>query len=286
MRRRWRRYARRLILRWHARHACESAASEVRVRNKMMQWLTGWLSSPASAEAGKGLRRPFVRRRLLTTDLQFANGVSQSRMLTFAPHRLLIDYTRTMLGALVLVPQPGRIGMVGLGGGSQAKFCYRHLPQARIEVVENNPHVVALRRAFRIPDDDARFCVVLDDAARFLPMRSGHYDLLLVDGYDETGIPAALSSQQFYDGCRAALADGGAMAINLYGAHAQRHVDRLRKSFGRHNLLLLEEARQSNRVALAWVGTAAEEGQTMALSRAAQRDLAPVFARVRAALRR
>jgi spermidine synthase len=228
------------------------------------------------------LRRPFIRRRWRTTELQFAHGVSQSRMLTFDPDRLLIDYTRTMLGALVLVPQPRSIGMVGLGGGSQAKFCYRHLPEARIEVVENNPHVLALRGKFRVPDDDARFRVILDDAARFLRERRAHYDLLLVDGYDETGIPEVLSTQQFYDDCRAALTGNGAMAINLYCNDARRHIERLRRSFGARRVVVVEEMRQSNRVALAWVGTPATEGMSMALSPVAQRELAFEFARLRA----
>lgn len=228
--------------------------------------------------------RAFIRRRWTTTELQFAHGVAQSRMLTFAPDRLLIDYTRTMLGALVLVPRPRSIGMLGLGGGSQAKFCHRHLPGARIEVVDNNPDVIALRRRFRIPADDARFCVVLDDGAQWLRARRGRFDLLLVDGYDETGIPATLSTQRFYDDCRAALAEGGAMAVNLYCSDAQRHVDRLRHSFGRRRVVVLEEARQSNRVALAWVGTPAPGETPMALSATAQRDLAAVFAGVRARL--
>lgn len=256
------------------------------MRKKVSKWLAGWLSPKTDGDADSRYCKPFVRRRLTTTELQFAHGVSQSRMLTFSPYKLLIGYTRTMLGALVLVPQPRRIGMVGLGGGSQAKFCYRHLPDAQIEVVENNPHVIALRRSFRIPDDDARFRVVLDDAARFMPTRRGHYDLLLVDGYDETGIPEVLSSQQFYDDCRAALAAGGAMAINLYGEQAQHHIARLRRSFGRRNVLLVEEPQQSNRVALAWRAMRPDSEAAMTLSAAAQRDLAPVFTRIRAKTRR
>lgn len=256
------------------------------VANKLRGWLSGLLgrvrkTEPAEPAGPSDHHKPFIRRRWNTTELQFAHGVSQSRMLTFAPDRLLIDYTRTMLGALVLVPDPRSIGMVGLGGGSQAKFCYRHLPDARIEVMENNPHVVALRARFRIPEDDTRFHVVLGDAAQLMRERHGRYDLLLVDGYDETGIPAALSSQQFYDDCRSALVQGGVMAINLYCDDADRHVERLRKSFGRRHVLVLKEARQSNRVALAWVGTPAPAGTPVVLPRAAQEQLEVAFERVR-----
>jgi spermidine synthase len=230
------------------------------------------------------LRKPLVRRRGHTIELQFAHGVSQSQMVTRDPDRLLIDYTRTMLGAFVLVPQPARIGLVGLGGGSQAKYCHRHLAGTRIDVVENNPHVLALRRRFHIPDDDARFHVYLDDGARFLRERPGEYDLLLVDGYDETGIPEALSTQAFYDGCRASLDEGGAMAVNLYCSDFATHVERLRCAFGAGNVVVIEELRQSNRVAIAWVGSGFPCDQDGALSEFAQRDLAQVFAVVRTAI--
>lgn len=95
--------------------------------------------------------RPEVFARWWTTELRFARGIAQSRMSRLFPDRLLIDYTRTMLAALLQVPAPRRIGMVGLGGGSQAKFL--------------------LRRRFRVPDDDHRFRVVEGDAALLLGER-------------------------------------------------------------------------------------------------------------------
>lgn len=198
-------------------------------------------------------RKPLIRRGWRYTSLQFTRSEAQSRMLTLRPDVLLIDYTRTMMAGLLWQPAPKLIGMVGLGGGSQAKFCHRHLPRARVEVVEINPHVIALRRKFRIPDDGARFEVFLDDGARFIAARGGRYDLLLVDGYDETGIPEALASQRFYDDCRDALAAGGVAAFNLYGDDANEHIERLRRSFG-ERLLVVGEPKMSNRVAFGWVG--------------------------------
>lgn len=254
------------------------------IRTGWRAWLASLVGARRRAALPPHLRRPSIRRRGNTMELQFARGVSQSQMVARDPDRLLIDYTRTMLGALVLAPQPQRIGMIGLGGGSQAKYCHRHLPGAQIEVVENNPHVLALRRRFHVPDDDARFRVFLDDGARFLRERRGCYDLLLVDGYDETGIPEALSTQAFYDDCRASLTGGGVMAVNLYCKDSASHVERLCRASGADRVRVIEEARQSNRVALAWVGSRRAHEDTMALSPFAQRDLAGVFATVRQAL--
>ena len=58
--------------------------------------------------------------------------------------------------------------MVGLGGGSLAKFCHRHLPRTRLTVVEVDPDVIALRGEFEVPDDE-RLAIVQADAAEYLP---------------------------------------------------------------------------------------------------------------------
>ncbi|GAB3726168.1 transferase [Luteimonas pelagia] len=244
-----------------------------------LAWLARWWRGADGAQV------PMVRRRWNTTELQFARGVSQSRMLTSHPDRLLIDYTRTMMGVLLFQPRPASIGIVGLGGGSQAKFCHRELPAARIEAIEVDPRVVALRDRFRIPADDARFQVRVDDAVRVLPTRRGAYDLLLVDAYDASGIPAALSTTGWYRACRDALAEGGAASFNLYGDDADGHVGRLREAFG-ERMVVLSERRQSNRIAFGWRGDPLPSGRLdrlrppADLSGEARTMLEPVFARL------
>lgn len=241
-----------------------------------------------------GLRLPPARvhRHKGYVSLHFIRGQTQSRMRSDAPDHLLIDYTRTMLAALLWRPRPQRIGIVGLGGGSQLKFLRRHLPQARLEVVENHPGVIALRRAFGIPDDDPRLEVTLDDGARFIAARPARYDLLLVDGYDAQGIPEALSTPAFLGACRDALLPGGVMASNLHGDDPAAYVERLRGAFGVDHVLLVDEAKMSNQVAFAWIGEAPAGGVAdvdaarAALSGGtAGRELAPVLERVARALR-
>jgi spermidine synthase len=238
--------------------------------------------------------RPFVRRTRRYTSLQFNRRDAQSRMLTAQPDLLLVDYTRTMMGALLFVPQPRCIGMVGLGGGSQVKFCHRHLPHSRVEVVEIDPRVIALRGAFQVPDDDERLAVVQGDGAEFVQRQRGRYDVLLVDGYDAAGIAPSLSTQPFYDACRDALTGDGVMAVNLYGDDTSAHVARIRHSFGAR-MLVVDEPRMRNRVVFGWRGQAAARvpfgpggmpAWPEGVDPSAGPQLRPVFERVAVALRR
>ena len=248
-------------------------------------WWSSWFGAgratgPKAPSPG-GVGRAMLLKRGFIAELRFDEGTGQSRMLRFAPDRLLVPYTRTMLAALLLVPAPARIGMVGLGGGSQVKFLQRHLPKACIEVFENDADVLALRRTFRVPDDGPTLAVHHADAATLLPQRVAAYDLLLVDGYDAGGIPAVLSTQRFYNDCRASLRPGGAMASNWYDTDHAAHAHRLGIAFGAGHMAVLQESEQSNRVAFGWVPPAGRARNELALSRKGQRALSTEFARLR-----
>ena len=228
-------------------------------------------------------RTPFVKRSWLHTSLQFTATEAQSRMWTFRPQALLVGYTRSMMGFVRFVGHPERIAMIGLGGGSLAKYCHRHLPAAVIDVVEINPQVMALRNRFRVPKDDARFHVYQDDGALCLRRHRRRYDVLLVDGYDETGIPAALASQRFYNDCHAALAAGGVLVVNLFCADAERHLQRIRKRFGA-GMVSVPQPNVTNQVVFAWVPGPRDKQVDNALSSQAQADLAAELARLDEAL--
>lgn len=159
---------------------------------------------------------PLVATRGDRRTLEFMPGNVQSEMRLSDPSALVLAYCRAIMCFALFVPRPRHILMVGLGGGSLAKFCYRHFAEARITVVELRADVIALRAQFCVPPDDARFCVVHADAATYLARVPDSVDVLLVDGFDEAGLPPALGSARFYGDCRRALRHGGVLAANIF----------------------------------------------------------------------
>jgi spermidine synthase len=111
------------------------------------------------------LNRPLVIQNEPVVSLYFVARGVQSTMLRRDPCALALGYTRTMMGFLLFRPSPRRISTIGLGGGSLAKYCYRHLPDTTITAVEINPEVIALRDQFHVPRNDERFRVVCADGA-------------------------------------------------------------------------------------------------------------------------
>jgi spermidine synthase len=165
--------------------------------------------------------------------LEFRPGMVQSEMRLSHPDDLVLAYCRAMMCFTLFQPQPAHIVMVGLGGGSLAKFCHRYLPQARITVLELRADVIALRDQFAIPPDSARFRIIHADAAVHVRRLKDSADVLLIDGFDELGLPPALGSAAFYADCRRALRPGGVLVANIfsYDPLYAAMVRRLRQTF-------------------------------------------------------
>lgn len=219
--------------------------------------------------------KPYVHDSPTCKALHFSISEVQSRMDPQDPVALVLQYTRTMMGFLLLHRTPRQIAMVGLGGGSLAKFCHHHLPDTQIEVVEINPHVIALRDEFQVPADSARFAVIHGDGARFVRDRATPCDVLIVDGFTSEGMPARLCSQRFYDDCHAMLQPGGVMVVNLHFGHRQynRHVDRIHRSF-EGEVLVVNDGGLSNSIVFACKGPMLAKAATGAARRPKALDLA------------
>lgn len=186
------------------------------------------------------LARPYIFETVFERRLHFTNDSTQSAMLFSDPDALVAQYTRKMMAFLLFNPAPERIVMIGLGGGSLAKFCYRHLPRTRITVVESNEDVIALREEFCIPKDDERFRVVHEDGARYVEQLDEPIDVLLIDAFDSEGIAPSLAKADFYAAAARQLTESGVLIMNFWGSR-ERYVENLvpaRAAFGNGLLLV------------------------------------------------
>lgn len=199
-------------------------------------------------------RKPFVYRTRETLSLHFDLMVVQSEMRRDAPEELLIPYTQTMMGFLLFQPKPQRIAMIGLGGGSLAKYCYSKLPATSIVVAEINPRVIALRDEFQVPKNDARFQVLCADGADLVRDESAVFDVLMVDGFDRKGQSPQLCSASFYADCHRRLAPGGLLVVNLVveDPFLERSIARIRHRFG--TAAVVDSEDRTNRIAFARKG--------------------------------
>ena len=178
--------------------------------------------------------KPFVFDHHDMRTMHFDGRFIQSAMRISAPDALLLSYTKAMMAFMLFNPEPQHILMIGLGGGSLAKYCYRHLPNSRITVLELDADVIALRDAFAIADNDDRFQIMHADAVDYINQLDDRADIILHDGFTVDGLSPVLSTAHFYQRCYEALNPGGVLVSNLWedGSDLTPVMTGLRSAFG------------------------------------------------------
>ena len=171
--------------------------------------------------------------------MHLGDDAIQSRMRLDRPDELSLAYTRAMMGGLMFLPHasPARdFLMIGLGGGSLAKFIHRRLPRARVTAVEINAQVlIAARTMFGVPKDGKRFQAVLGDGARVVrTLAPASYDVVLLDAYCGGRQVPAITRRAFYERVRGVLRPGGVLVVNCIADQPELrgYLDNLCKAFG------------------------------------------------------
>jgi spermidine synthase len=195
---------------------------------------------------------PVVSEDAGVLTLHFQSDYIQSQMLLDDPDCLTLSYSRSMMAFELFKPTPRQIAMIGLGGGSIAKWCYRHHPNAQLTVVEINPHIIALRDRFRVPPDDHRFRIACEDGTKFVARISSKVDVLLVDGFGVDHVPPELCTRRFYEDCYRALTESGLMVVNVCAEDQREILARIRRSFS--GRVLLSPGHDGNTVVFASKG--------------------------------
>jgi spermidine synthase len=190
--------------------------------------------------------------------LHFGSPWIQGAMRIARPDELVLEYVRQMMGWLLFVEPPARLLQLGLGAGSLARFCLRHLPATEVTAVDISQEVIdTARHWFALPRDEPRLRLVRSDAQAFAerPAQRGRYGVVQVDLYDMFARGPVLDSVRFYSACRDLLAEPGICVINLFGEHRsfEPNLRRIARAFeGR--VLALPPIAAGNRVVFAFRG--------------------------------
>jgi spermidine synthase len=178
--------------------------------------------------------------------LHLGSSTVQSTMRVDDPVELVLSYTRAMMAFLLFHPKPRDVAMIGLGGGSLAKFVYHRLPEARVTVVENSARVITAARSwFEVPEDDGRFEVLHADGAEYVRAHPEASDVLMVDAYDSDAQVEALATEAFYADARAALRRDGVLTVNLWSSDPRfdSYLQRIERAFDSRVVCLPAERR-------------------------------------------
>jgi len=195
--------------------------------------------------------------------LQFGSTARQSTMVRRHPDRLALSYTQCMMTALLFGEGPPSTALLlGVGGGSLAKFLLRQLPEIRVDAVEKRAKVVEVAHAyFNLPRDE-RLTLHVGDGYQFLedadadPTRLAH-DLVLVDLHTRDGMAPVVHRSQFWTLCRRRLSAAGVLCVNLWFGYREEEEALVRRYLETEfagRVLYLPVAGKRNCIALALAG--------------------------------
>ena len=183
----------------------------------------------------------------------------QGAMRLAKPDAIELDYVRRMMVWLLLRDEAdataGHAVQLGLGAAAITRFCAGPLGMDTTAVELNRGVIDACRQWFRLPAESERFRVVEADAAAFVADagRHGSVDALCVDLYDHEAASPVLDSAAFYVDCRALLAEGGVMTVNLFGRDASfpKSFARIAAAFGSENVRTFAPTAEGNTIVAA-----------------------------------
>ncbi len=194
--------------------------------------LVGLLAGIANDATAKLLleKRSLYRNIQVTEErdricLKFANRERrlsrQSCQFIDDPDRLVFDYGKLVFTAFLLNPEPRRILVIGLGGGSLPRLMQKLFPDARIDSVEIDPAVIDVATDyfdFEVRPGDS---VVARDGRVFVRralLRGQRYDFVLLDAFTGDYIPEHMMTREYLDECLRLLNEGGVLVANTFSS--------------------------------------------------------------------
>ena len=207
--------------------------------------------------------------------LYLGSRTVQSSMSLAHPNDLILDYTKAMMSFLLFHVRVHSVACIGLGGGSIPKFIRKMLPEINICIVENSQQVINVaRQYFFLPENDERLSVVYADGMTWIDS-AGEYDVIMLDAFDGSGVPAGFTDDSFIRKIKNHLTYQGIYIQNLWSNDPQlkSRIKQIETTFDQ--IALIPTPKGGNIVALAFCKepTAAHMATITKLSRELRRSL-------------
>lgn len=125
-------------------------------------------------------------------------------------------YTQT-LADLTLAEQPRSVLVLGGGTFTLPEYLAIKLPEATIDVVEIDPKLEEISKAYFNFEPRPNLNLMFEDARTFVNQSKKTYDVIIADVYNDGTIPFSLATREYGSAVAARTKPGGVVLANVIG---------------------------------------------------------------------
>jgi len=143
----------------------------------------------------------------------------QSCYLKSKPQQLVFNYTKLLMASLLLNPEPKRILIIGLGGGTMSNTLAQLYPQSKIDNVEIDPAVIKVARDYFGFFENDNVKTYTQDGRIFIKralLKKQSYDWIILDAFNGDYIPEHLLTKEFLQETKTLLSANGILSSNTF----------------------------------------------------------------------
>lgn len=143
----------------------------------------------------------------------------QSCLLKSQPKKLVFNYTKLLMASLLVNPEPKRILIIGLGGGTMSNILAELYPQSEIDNVEIDPAVIKVARDYFGFFESDKIKTYAQDGRIFIKraiLKKQNYDWIILDAFNGDYIPEHLMTEEFLTEAKTLLTEDGILSANTF----------------------------------------------------------------------
>ncbi|CAF1265720.1 unnamed protein product [Adineta steineri] len=142
----------------------------------------------------------------------------QSAMYPERPLETVYSYISTFFVGLLWHPNPKRVLLVGLGGGTFPRIFRHYFPNTHIDIVEYDRGVLLMAKKHMQFEEDSLMKVFISDGRQFVQDRAHDgtkYDIVYCDAFSEKdGLPVHMRGKAFQQELKAILSDDNGVLVS------------------------------------------------------------------------